>query len=176
MDHARGLGGLVALVDGPGAAFVSAGREEGLQAEQVVGALDEADHAGFLQAHFFEEHLPVFVVLHLGDLGLGAGGDHEDLGLLVLDGLAHSVHVGVSVDYGSVVHVADIEHGLVGQQEEVVGQGHFVFVQQGDAATGVSLLQGGLVAEEQRQQFLGLFVPAGRGLLLDLGDPGVDGF
>ena len=39
VDDAGGLGGLVAAVDGPGAALVGAGRKEGLQAQQVIGAL-----------------------------------------------------------------------------------------------------------------------------------------
>ena len=173
MDDAGGLGGLVAYVDGPGTALVGAGREEGLQAEQVVGALDQAHHAGLVQAHLLEEHLAVLVVLHLGNLGLRAGGNHEDLGLLVLDGLADGVHVGVAVHSGSVIDVADVHHGLVGQQEEVVREGRFLLVGRDHAAAGLALLEGGLVADQQLQELLGLLVAAGRGLLLHLRDAGV---
>ena len=45
MDHSCGLGGLVSLADGPGAALVGAGGEECLEAEQLVRALDQAHYA-----------------------------------------------------------------------------------------------------------------------------------
>ena len=51
VDDTGGLGGLIAYADGPCTALVGTGREEGLESQQAVGALDEADDAGLFQAH-----------------------------------------------------------------------------------------------------------------------------
>ena len=45
VDHSGGLRGLVALVDGPCAAFVSSGGEVGAEVEEGVGTLDESYYA-----------------------------------------------------------------------------------------------------------------------------------
>ena len=174
MDDARRLRRLVSPMDCPGPALVGSGGEEGLESEEVVGSLDEPDDAGLMEPHLFEEHLPVFVVLHLGNFGFGAGGDHEDLGVLVLDGFADGVHILVAADGGGVVDVADIHDRLVGQQEEIVRERGLFFVEQRHAAAGLALLKGLLIAKQQRQELLRLLVAAGRRLLLDLGDAGVD--
>ena len=46
VDHAGRLRGGVALVDGPGARFLGADREIGLQAQQVIGLADQLVQAG----------------------------------------------------------------------------------------------------------------------------------
>ena len=57
MDDTGRLRSLVALVDGPCPAFVSTCREECLQAEQFVCALDQSCGSGFSKPHFIQEHL-----------------------------------------------------------------------------------------------------------------------
>ena len=55
VDHAGGGGGLVALVDRPGAGFLHAGGEIGAQAEQVIDGADQRGDAGIVHAHVLEK-------------------------------------------------------------------------------------------------------------------------
>ena len=64
MDGSCGARGLVALADGPGAAFVCAGRKEGLKAKQAVSTLNQAGYAGLFKAKLVQKHLTVFVILY----------------------------------------------------------------------------------------------------------------
>ena len=90
VDDAGGLRGGVALVDRPGADFLDAGREVGLQAEQVVARADDAVEARFGHAHVCEEHFLVLVV-EVGDVGLGLGADGHDGGVLGGGEFTHGV-------------------------------------------------------------------------------------
>ena len=131
----------------------------------MVGTLDEAHYARLFEAHLLKEHLAVLVVLHLGDFRLGAGGDDEDFGVLVLDGFAYGIDIGVTVHGRCVIDVADVHHGLAREQEEVVGDALLLVVEQLDRAAGLALLEGGLVAEEQVGEFLCVLVTRLGGLL-----------
>src|SRR5215831_19567583 len=55
VDDARGLRGLGAALDGPGAALVGAGREEGDEVEDLVGGARDGVQAGLLEAQALEE-------------------------------------------------------------------------------------------------------------------------
>ena len=170
MDDTGGAGGFVAGLDGPGAAFVGTGGEEGAKAQQAVGALDEAHHAGLGQAHLFQEHLPIVIFLDLGNLGLGLGGNHQDLGILAGHGGAHGLDIGIPAGGRSFIYVAHIQHRLVGEQVKVFGH-LLLFRILGLHLAAVAALQQHLaVALQQRKKLLGLFVAAGGGHLLHLLD------
>ena len=166
VDDTGGAGGLVSGDDGPGAAFVGPGGEEGPQAEQFVGTLDEAHDAAFFQAHFFQEHLAVFVFLDLGDFGLRTGGYHQDFGIFGGDGGADGVHISVAGGGRRFVYVANVQNGLVREQIQVFGHLLLLGVFEGYRAAGKAFQQGFTVTEQQLQEFLGFFVAARRGLFL----------
>ena len=171
MNDTGGAGGLVAHVDGPGAALVGSGREEGAEAQQTVGALDEANDAGLFQAHLLEEHLTVLVLLDLGDFGLGLGGDDEDLRILGGDGGADGIDIGIAGYGGGLIDIADVHDRFVGQEEQVMGHLLLFRVLGNDGTAGMALQQRLTVPLEERQEFLRFLVPARRGLLLHLLDP-----
>ena len=83
VDLARGLRGLGAVFDGPGAALVLAVGQERDEAEQRVGALDQAVEAGLLNAELLEEHRAVLAV-ELGDILLELGADRQHLRALAV--------------------------------------------------------------------------------------------
>ena len=173
VDDACRAGRFVALMDGPCTAFVCACGEEGLQAEQVICALDEADDTRLFQAHFFEEHLSLVVVFEFSDFGLGLGRYDKELCVLVFDGFADGVYVCIAVDRRCVVDVADVHNRFVSQQEHVVGQGHFVVIQKGYTAAGLALKEGIAVASKERGELGGLLV-AGFAGLFAFGEPRLD--
>ncbi len=146
MDDTGRLGRLHPLAVGPGARLVGSRGEEGLQVQELVGRLDEARHARLLQPHLLEEHLALFVLLQLGDVGLGGGGDDQHLGLLAGDGRPDGFGVRVARHGALLVDVADIQHGFVGQQVEV-GDQLAVLLLQLDGAGRESLFQHLLVVQ-----------------------------
>ena len=70
VDDAGGLRRFHTFLESPCAAFLGAGGEEGLEAEESVGGFDEAIDAALLEAEVFEEHLLLLIGLELGDVGL----------------------------------------------------------------------------------------------------------
>jgi len=64
MDDAGRLRGLVALVDGPGTAFLGTDSEIGLQAQKIVSFADQAIKARLVQAEAFE----IFGLFGIGEL------------------------------------------------------------------------------------------------------------
>src|SRR5690606_25303322 len=62
VDHGGGLRSGGAFLHRPGAHFLHAGGEVGLQAEQGIGGADDAIQAGFFQAHVGQEHVAVGVI------------------------------------------------------------------------------------------------------------------
>ena len=124
MDLARGLRGLGAVFDGPGAALVLAVGEEGDEAEQRVGALDQAVEAGFLNAELLEEHRAVLAV-QLGNVLLELGADGQHLRALLFGKLLDLLEILVAVLIGKavLVHVRGVDDGLeaekIGGRDEV---------------------------------------------------------
>ena len=116
VDDTGGLGGGGALLDGPGAGLLGAGRQVGLQAEGVEADAGEGGEAGLLLADRLEE-LQRLLLVELGEVRLQLGVEEDRLGrgdqgaLLVLEGL-----VGQLV----LVDVEDVEEGLGGEQVQVV--------------------------------------------------------
>lgn len=170
VDHTGRLGSLVALAYGPRTALVSSGREEGLQAEEAIGALDEADHSRLFKSELFEEHLPVVVVLNLRDVRLCPGGYHEYLGLLVLHGLTHSVDIFIAAGGGSLIHIADIHHWLVREQHKLARHRCLILIHGDDRAAGFALQQGLAVFLKQVRHLLRILVRSYSGLFGDLGE------
>ena len=72
------------------------------------------------------------------------------------------------------VHVADIEHRLIGQQMQIVDQ-LAVFLVQFDGAGAFALLQRRLVTRQDVEQPFGALIP-GRSLLLHFGNAALDRF
>ncbi len=174
MDDAGALRGFPSLVEGPCLHFHLAGGDEGLQVEQVVGLLDEAVDTALLQAELIEEELLVLVGVEGGDVLLGLGGDDHGLGALLLGNLLDLLAVLVAVLGACLVYVADVEHGLGGQQEQVVGGLLLVLVVEGHRAGVLSLVEHFLIGVEHVDQHLGVLVARG-GYLLLLGQLALDG-
>ena len=175
VDDTGTLRGLAAAAIGPCAHLLGACGEEGLEVEQSIGRLDDAVHTAFLQADLGQEHLALFVILQFGNLTLGLGSDNQDLRILVLDSLTHCVHIGIAGHGTLVVHVADVEYRLVGQQEQLMGNFLLVLIDQLYGAGTAALLQSVLVAFQHLILRLGLAVATSLGLLLDTVDAALDG-
>ena len=96
------------------------------------------------------------------------------MGILVLDGFAHGVNIGIAVHGALVVHVADIEDGLVGEQEQLVCNLLLVLVDEFDGARAASLFQRFLVSLEHLVLCFCLTVAAGLCLFLHATDAALD--
>ncbi len=175
MDHSGTLRSLAATAVGPRAHLLGTCGKEGLEIKQGVGGLDDTVHTALFKPDFLEEHLALLIVVELGYLALGLCCDHQDLGVLVLDGFTHGVNIGVAVHGALVIHVADIEHRFVGEQEQLMGYLFLVLVDQFNGACAMALLQGFLVTLQDLILHLGLTVATGLGLLLDAVDAALDG-
>ena len=115
MDDTGALRSFPSLVICPGTHFLRTGREESLEVQQFVRRFDEAVYAGFLEADFLQEHLPFIVGLELSDFTLNLSGYHQDFSILIFHSLAHSLNIMIPADGAPFVHVANVEHRLVGQ-------------------------------------------------------------
>ena len=115
------LGSFHAFLESPRAALLGARSQEGLQIQQTVGGLDEAAHAALLEAQVFKEHLLLFVALEFRNIGLDGGSHNKHLGILVTHGRLHSVDILVATDNRFLIHIADVEHRLGGEEHQVAG-------------------------------------------------------
>ena len=175
VDHTSALRSLAAATESPRAHLLGASGEEGLEVQQGIGRLDDSVHTALLQPDFRQEHLALLVVLEFSNFALGLGCDYQNLGILVLDGLAHRVHIGVAIDNALIVHVADIHHGLVGQQEQLMSNLFLILVEQFHGAGATTLLQCFLVTLQNLILHLGLTVATGLSLFLHTVDAALDG-
>ena len=165
MYLARGLGSLGALFDGPGAALVRPAGEEGDEAEQRVGALDEPVEAGLSETQLLEEH-GLVLLGQLAYLLLYLGADGQHLGALGVGYLLHGVIVRVVGERGhaGLVHVRGVDDGLEAQQVAGGDELHVVFGAV-VAPRAPALVQVGQEALEHLGLVQELLVPALRGLL-----------
>ena len=170
MDHTGGAGSLVPCLDGPGAAFIGPGCKEGPEAKKFVGALNKAHHTGFLKPKLLQEHLAVFVLLNLGNLGLCLGGNHKDLRVLRSHCSTHGVYVSVSGHGRCLIYVADVHHGLIGDEEEVMGHLLLFSVFKRDSTAGKALKKCLTVPQKQAKELFSLFVTSRCCHLLNLLD------
>ena len=112
---------LVSFMYGPGADLRLPCRKICAQTEQVIGSADQSLNTGMFQPQLLKEHLTLLIAVQLGYLGLYLGRNDQDSGILVLDSLLHFIDIGIAVCGRSLIHIADIEHGLCSQQEELPG-------------------------------------------------------
>ena len=168
VDDACALRCLPPAAESPCFYFHFAGGDERLQVQQGIDGLDEAVASALRQTHVFEEHLLLLVGLQFGNVGLRLCRNDEHLGLLVLDGFLDGVGVLVAVLGTLVIDVANVEHGLRGQQEQVLGCRLFVLRLEDDRPGTLALQQGGLVCLQHGEFYLCLLVAAHAGLLLHL--------
>ena len=117
VDLARGLRGLGAVFDGPSPALVLAVGQERDEAEQRVGALDQAVEAGLLNAELLEEHRAILAV-ELGDVLLELGADRQNLRALLIGELLDllEIPVAVLIRKAVLVHVRGVDDGLEAQK------------------------------------------------------------
>ena len=174
MDHARALGCLAATAIGPGAHLVRPGGEEGLEVQQAVSGLDQPVHTRLLEACLGEEHLPLLVGVQLRDLTLDLSRHDEQLRAFVLDGLAHLLHIGVARCGAGLIHIADVEHGFVGQQEEIASYALLILRIERHRAGVPTLFERLFVACQHAVGQRCLLVATRLCLLLHLGDTALD--
>jgi hypothetical protein len=97
MNDAGGLRGGVADMDGPGADFLDAGREVGLQTEQLVGRTHQAIESGLVETEVGEEGLLVFVV-EIGEFGFDLRAEGDDRRAFCRCMLAQAVEVRIVLE------------------------------------------------------------------------------
>src|SRR5690606_16288448 len=138
-----GLGGGGADGDCPGAHFLDAGGEVGLQVEKFVAGANNPIETGFVHAHFLKEfHFVVIVEFGNFCFDFIAHGDHN--GAFFLGDAVNHVEIGVvfRTVFGDV---GDVHHRLAGKQVKaahhpllVIGHGFhqaaggFAFTEMGD--------------------------------------------
>ena len=175
VDDAGALRGLAAAHERPGTHLVGSGGEVGLQVEQVVGGAYQSRDAALVKSYLGQELLSLLPCVQLGDFALGLGGDDEHVGILALYGLADGLGVLVAGGGGGVIDVADVEYGLVGEQEELAGKLALVDGVELHRACGLTLVEGVFVGLEDRCLQLGRFVASGLGGLDGAGEAALDG-
>ena len=138
VDHTGGLGGGGTNTDGPGAHFLLARREVGLQTEQVEAGTDDPVQARLFHAQVGQE-VGLFFVVQLGNFRFDLGADRHHGGIFLFGQFAHGVQQGVVLK-AAFVHVGDVHGRLQGQQVQALdglaliivqihGAGRFTFVE-----------------------------------------------
>ena len=140
MDDAGGLRCRIALVNRPGSHFLDAGREVGLQTEEVVTGANHAIEPRFVHAHVFQEHGFVFII-KFGDFSFGLGADSYHGGVFaggqVFDGVKQRIVF--KAVFGDVGNVHD---GFEREQEEGTDDREFFLGELG-CASGLSFVEEG---------------------------------
>src|SRR5450631_84798 len=123
VDEACRLGGLGAALDGPGAALVGAGGEEGDEVENLVRGVGHGVQAGLLQAEALQKGRTIGGV-EAGDLRLGGGADDDHRRSFGLGVGAQRADELVGGGAGELLlgDVGDVEDLLQGQQAHVAEQ------------------------------------------------------
>ena len=161
MDHASRLRRGVALVYGPCAHFLHAGREIGLQAQQLVTGADQAVKAGFFQAEVGEELLFVGL-LQVRQFGFNLRAQRHDRRAFFRRMLAQAIQMRIVFE-AVFQHVADIHRRLDGKQAQRFDELLF-FVAQTECTGRLAFVQVGQQPLQHGHQFLRILV-AGLGLL-----------
>ena len=115
MDHPGRLRGQRAFRNGPGPRLLGPDGEIGLQMQERIARADQPVETRLLQPHLRQEHRLLGRV-KLGDLLLDPGRDHHMRIALGRRHRRHPVRMGIALRRLSLLHVADIEHGLCGQK------------------------------------------------------------
>ena len=175
MDNSRSLRRFEALGVGPSPRLVGTRSEESLQSEECVCALDKTAHARLFNAQLLQEDLALLVAVQLGNVSLGCSCHNEQFGILLLDSLAHRIDIGVARNHTCLINIADIQHGFVGQQTQLLHPLCIFLVVNLHRASSLTLLHSLLVAAENVVLTLCDFVARGS-LLLCLTNAVLDGF
>ena len=118
MNDARSLGRSVADMDGPGLDLHLAGREEGLQAQKVVGSLGKTAETRLLKTQVGQVHGRVLVI-ELSELALNLGAQRQRLD---------------AADFGQVgsdlvlIDVGEHHDGLHGHKVQVIEMGALLVI------------------------------------------------
>ena len=118
MDLTGRLRRFGALADGPRPALVLAIGQEGDQAQQLIGALDQAVQTGFFNAQILQEHGPLLRIVQLRDILLQLGTDGQHLCALLGGQIPDGLEIGIVLVVGEalLVHIGGIDDGLQAQQ------------------------------------------------------------
>ena len=163
VDDARGLRGGVALVDGPGAHFLDACGEVGLQAQQLVARADEAVQAGLFLPQFLQKFGAIFVA-HFCQFcfDFGANGYHGRI-TVRLGKILEAIQQGIVVK-AVFRNIANKHGGLGGDEAQRFEQG-FLFGRQIKNAHGLAFEQTFLHHFQHLERGGCFFVMAGFGSL-----------
>ena len=121
MDNAGTLWSLPSLMVSPCLHLHLSGGDECFEVKERVSLLDESVHATFLQSQFVEKHLLVLVSLQTGNVLFCLTCDYESLCAFLLGNLLDTTGVVVAALGRSLIHVANVEHRLCSEQEQVAG-------------------------------------------------------
>ena len=174
VDDTRTLWSLPTLLIRPGLHLHFASGDKGFKVQQGVGLLDKAVDATLLQAQLLQKQLLVLVRLQFGNVLLSLGGNDHHFGTFFLSQLPYPTRKIVAVFGIGLADVADIEHGLGCQQEEIAGCILLVLTVELHDAGVLTLLQHLLVSLQHRYLYLRLLV-AGGGSFLGLGQTALNG-
>ena len=115
MNDPRRLRRQRALGDRPSAGLFRADGEIGLQAQQRIARADQTVQARLGQPHFLKEHRGL-ILGQLADLFLDPSRNHHTRRPLGAGHLGHAVRLAVAGGRLGLLDVADVKHGLRGQQ------------------------------------------------------------
>ena len=168
MDDAGGLRRLCALCEGPCPHLVGAGSEVGAQVEQCVCGTDQTVHATLLEPEVVEKLATLFISLQLGDLTLRLGCHHHHVGILPGKCCLHLFDIMITRNGTPLIHIAEIEHRLIGQQEQFASKFLLLLTLDGDATRRAPLLQRLFICLKHTELHLRSLISAGLGSLLRL--------
>ena len=140
VDFAGRLGRLGTLVDGPGARFLGAAGEKGLQVEQFISGADDAREAGLFQPHFGQE-FHFLLAVHADEVALDRGGDDHRLGALGLGLFEHARGKCIALGGGVFLDIADIQDRLGGEQLRLREQAFLFLIVQLGQPRGLAVAQ-----------------------------------
>ena len=103
----------------------------------------------------------VLITLEFGDILFGLGSNHQQLSVLILDGLTHLLHIGVAGLDAALIHIAHVEHGLGGEQEQVMRNLFLILGLKRYSAGRFALKQDVTVCIEHIAYYLGLLIAYG---------------
>ena len=121
VDDAGGSRGFGAAFDGPGADFLHACGEVGVEVEQGVGGVDEAVEAGLVEAERLEE-FGALGGFELGDFGFEGSADADYLGVFFGGSFFYGCGIGIASGEAGLVHVGYVELRFGGDEKEFAGE------------------------------------------------------
>ncbi len=148
VDYTRALWCFRATHECPSTHFIFTGCEICLKIKQSISSTDKTCHSRFFKTYFFKKFLTFFECIEFGDFTFCLSSYNHQLGIFVLNSLAHSFHIFVSTDSRCVIDIAYIKHRLVGEQEKIVGKTLFVFSLKFYRTSRLALLQCFLISQK----------------------------